>query len=154
MDGIPHFRPSGPRTPWTVHPGTTIPEGTIPKDAYPRIRPVPSAGCQHPLPSSCSPGVLVSGVRGGQSSFVPGGFSFSHRELEEQIATAGRDISLVSDLDWMASKLLNTMVHFLGLSTTARHANLVWHMRDSYLSKVHQLVPKATKDSLRNVSPQ
>ena len=74
---------------------------------------------------------------------------FTHRELEEQIATAGRDISLVSDLDWMASKLLNTIVHFLGLSTTASHANLVWHMRDSYLSKVHQLVPKATKDALR-----
>ena len=46
------------------HPGTTIPKGTIPKDAYPRIRPVPSAVCQHPLPSSGSPGVLVSGVRG------------------------------------------------------------------------------------------
>ena len=26
-------------------------------------------------------------------------------------------------------------LHFLGLSSTARHANLIWHMRDSYLSK-------------------
>ena len=43
-------------------------------------------------------------------------------------------------------------LHFLGLSSTARHANLIWHMRDSYLSNVHQLVPKATKDALR-VSP-
>jgi len=116
-------------------------------------------------------------VCGGQSSFIPGAFTFSHREMDEQIGTAGKDISLVSDLDWMAegaSQLLNTMIatpesmtsdhlvflqryllemcrslQFLGLSSTARHANLIWHMRDSYLSKVHHLVPKATKDALR-----
>ncbi len=103
---------------------------------------------------------------GSQSSSIPGAFSFTHRELEEQIGCAGKDISVVSDLDWLAagaSNLLNEMtsnqelaqsqshqtflkkyllemcrgVQALGLSKTAWYANLIWHMRDSYLSKLH-----------------
>ncbi len=40
-------------------------------------------------------------------------------------------------------------VQALALSTTARYANLVWHMRDSYLSKLHPAIPKSTRDVLR-----
>jgi hypothetical protein len=40
-------------------------------------------------------------------------------------------------------------VQALGLSTTARYANLIWHMRDSYLSKLHPSIPKSTRDVLR-----
>ena len=39
--------------------------------------------------------------------------SVCHRELEEQIVTAGKDISVVSDLDWItegASNLINEMI--------------------------------------------
>jgi hypothetical protein len=117
-------------------------------------------------------------VCGSQSSSTPGAFSFTHRELEEQISNAGKDISDVSDLDWLpaaATNLLTEMasdqelaqsnthqtflkkyllemcrgVQALGLSSTARYANLIWHMRDSYLSKLHQSIPKSTRDVLR-----
>jgi hypothetical protein len=40
-------------------------------------------------------------------------------------------------------------VHALELSSTARYANLIWHMRDSYLSKLHPAVPKSTREVLR-----
>jgi hypothetical protein len=105
-------------------------------------------------------------------------FSFTHRELEEQIGCADKDISVVSDLDWLAagaSNLLTEMstdpeltqssshqtflkkyllemcrgVQDLGLYSTARYANLIWHMRDSYLSKLHPSIPKSTRDVLR-----
>ena len=117
-------------------------------------------------------------VCGSQASSTPGAFSFSHRELEEQIGCAGRDISVISDLEWLtegASGLVNEMatkpelatslthqtflqkylleicrgVQALGLSSSARYANLIWHMRDSYLSKLHPAIPKATRDVLR-----
>jgi hypothetical protein len=40
-------------------------------------------------------------------------------------------------------------LQILGLSNTARYANLTWHMRDLYLSKLHPLVPKTMRDTLR-----
>jgi hypothetical protein len=83
----------------------------------------------------------------------------SHKELEEQIGCAGRDIGVMSHLEWLterASSLVNEMttkpklatlithqtflqkflleigrgVQALGLSFSARYANLIWHMRD------------------------
>ena len=59
-----------------------------------------------------------------QSSSTPGVFSFSHRELEKRIVTAGKDISVVSDFDWMAegaSKLLNEMVIKPDLAVSSNH---------------------------------
>jgi len=38
-------------------------------------------------------------VCGAQSYSTPSAFTFSHRELEEKIVTAGKDISVLSDLD-------------------------------------------------------
>ena len=115
---------------------------------------------------------------GNQSQPFPGSFSMTHKEMEESITNAGRDLSVVSDLDWMvsgASHLLKEMattsglqtsqtqiahlqrymlevcrgLEVLELSNTARYANLIWHMRDSYLGKLHSSVPKSTRESLR-----
>ncbi len=53
-----------------------------------------------------------------------GAFSFTHRELEEQITCAYKDISVLSDLDWLvegASNLFNVMSTNLSASSGAVH---------------------------------
>ena len=102
----------------------------------------------------------------------------SVRETEELIAAAGRDLAVISELDWLtsgASHLLGQMaatpallpfmssitllqrytletcrsVDMLERSLTARYANHIWRLRDGHLSKLHGSVPKQTKESLR-----
>ena len=115
-----------------------------------------------------------------QASQSPGGYHFSQKEMEEKMVNAGYKISVISDLDWSASgatHLLNQMVanpqitskdhitylqrylleicrgvEILGLLQTAQYANLVWHMRDAYLTKLHPAVPRASRDALRRSS--
>ena len=40
-------------------------------------------------------------------------------------------------------------VEMLEQSLTARYANLLWRLRDGYMSKLHSSVPKQTKESLQ-----
>ena len=100
------------------------------------------------------------------------------KETEELICAAGRDLAVISELDWLtsgASHLLGQMaatpalhpymssitllqrygletcrsVEMLKRSSTARYANHLWRLRDGHLSRLHPSVPKQTKESLR-----
>ena len=107
----------------------------------------------------------------------------SIKEVEELITSAGRNLAVICELDWLtsgASHLLGQMTatpslqpymsslallqcyafetcrseEMLDWSTTARFVNHIWWLRDGYLSKLHSVVPKQTKDSLRfNTGP-
>ena len=90
----------------------------------------------------------------------------SVKETEEFVAAAGRDLAVISELDWLTSgesHLLGQMaatpallpymssitllqrydletcgsVEMLERSSTARYANHIWRLRDVHLSKLH-----------------
>ena len=113
-----------------------------------------------------------------QGNPVPVALHVSVRETEELVAAAGRDLTVISALDWLtsgASHLLGQMaatpallpfmssitllqryaletcrnVEMLERSSTARYANPIWRLRDDHLSKLHGSVPKQTMESLR-----
>jgi hypothetical protein len=71
---------------------------TYTKGQYPRLAPgrylPPDANTLYDTPNLPESWYKVCGS---QSSSTPG--AFTHRELEEQIGCAGKDISIVSDLD-------------------------------------------------------
>ena len=100
------------------------------------------------------------------------------KETEELECAAGRDLAVISELDWLtsgASHLLGQMaatpalspymssitllqryaletcrsVEMLERSSTARYANHLWRLRDGHLSRLHPSVPKQTKELLR-----
>ena len=99
--------------------------------------------------------------------------------MEESAAAAGRDLSILSQLDWLAAGasdilgwlqsflqcrpllrdlyLLNRCslemgrdIELLGQSAAARYANYVWRMRDGHVSRLHSSVPR--QETLRGVS--
>ena len=99
------------------------------------------------------------------------------KETEELECAAGRDLAVISELDWLtsgASHLLGQMaatpalspymssitllqryaletcrsVEMLERSSTARYANHLWRLRDGHLSRLHPSVPKQTKELL------
>ena len=109
---------------------------------------------------------------------VPTAFQMPIKETEELVCAAGRDLAVISELDWLtsgASHLLGQMaatpalspymssitllqryaletcrsVEMLERSSTARYANHLWRLRDGHLSRLHNSVPKQTKESLR-----
>ena len=109
---------------------------------------------------------------------VPTAFQMPIKETEELVCAAGRDLAVISELDWLtsgASHLLGQMaatpalspymssitllqryaletcrsVEMLERSSTARYANHLWRLRDGHLSRLHSSVPKQTKESLR-----
>ena len=113
-----------------------------------------------------------------QGTPVPTAFQMPIKETEELVCTAGRDLAVISELDWLtsgASHLLGQMaatpalspymssitllqryaletcrsVEMLERSSTARYANHLWRLRDGHLSRLHPSVPKQTKESLR-----
>ena len=113
-----------------------------------------------------------------QGAPVPTALQLPIKETEELICAAGRDLAVISELDWLtsgASHLLSQMaatpalhpymssimllhryaletcrsVEMLKRSLTARYANLLWRLRDGHLSRLHPSVPKQTKESLR-----
>jgi len=120
-------------------------------------------------------------VSNAQSNPSPAAYTLSSKEMEERTSLAGRDLSVISELDWLASgsnTLLGMLVRapelnhilpyltllqryslemcrdleILGLSTTARYANNIWHMRDGYVTRLHPAVPKQTREALRGAS--
>ena len=113
-----------------------------------------------------------------QGTPVPTAFQMPIKETEELVCAAGRDLAVISELDWLtsgASHLLGQMaatpalspymssitllqryaletcrsVEMLERSLTARYANHLWRVRDGHLSRLHLSVPKQTKESLR-----
>ena len=113
-----------------------------------------------------------------QGTPVPTVFQMPIKETEELVCAAGRDLAVISELDWLtsgASHLLGQMaatpalspymssitllqryaletcrsVEMLERSSTARYANHLWRLRDGHLSRLHPSVPKQTKELLR-----
>ena len=152
-------------------------------------RALPYAKGQYPRFSALSPGrYLPSRARRPhppgtryQGNPVPVALQVPVRETEELVAAAGRDLAVISELDWLtsgASHLLGQMaatppllpfissitllqcyaletcrsVEMLELSSTARYANHIWQLRDGHLSKLHGSVLKQTRESLRQAA--
>ena len=111
-----------------------------------------------------------------QGAPVPTAFQMPFKETEELVCAAGRDLAVISELDWLTSAhLLGQMaatpalspyissitllqryaletcrsVEMLERCLTARYANHLWRLRDGHLSRLHPSVPKQTKESLR-----
>jgi len=117
-------------------------------------------------------------LNGNPTSSAPGTYTFSPKEIEEQVINTGQTLSIISDLDWVASgatSLLNSMIAQLpiadkrpytllqrymlevgrgiekaSLLQTGRYANQLWHIRDSYLNKIHPSIPRDARQVLRN----
>jgi len=116
-----------------------------------------------------------------RSNSSPSAYSLTSREVEDAAAAAGRDLSVLSQLDWLAagsSDLLGRLeaspqcrpllgdlylldryclemarsIELLGQTASARYANAVWRMRDGHLSRLHSSVPSHTREALRGAS--
>ena len=74
------------------------------------------------------------------SSSTLGAFSFSHREMEEQITNAGNYICVASDLDWLneGASLLKEMVANPELAASSTHQPFLQRYQLQTNSKVLQ----------------
>jgi len=151
-------------------------KGSLPR--LPRVLPrfVPSDA-----PTLAEPPVLPEDwykVLGSNSSPSPASYSWSARDMGDGAVAAGRDLSVLSELDWLVSgssdiltKLvalpqcaplvrdLNLLRRYslevardierLGKTTSARYANFVWRLRDGHLARIHSAVPQHSREALR-----
>jgi len=111
-----------------------------------------ASACGQKVCSFCAPALSSQSVlpEGWYRSYLlrppsPASYPWSAKDMGEGAAAAGRDLSVLSELD----RLNGGVGRFSGKSAAARYTDLVRCIRDGHPSRFHSAVPRHSREDLR-----